>query len=32
MPKLPITSGKVLVKAFSKIGYEKDHQTGSHYP
>lgn len=30
MPKLPIASGKDLVKAFSRIGYEKDHQTGSH--
>ena len=30
MPKLPIVSGKDLVKAFAKIGYEKDHQTGSH--
>ena len=30
MPKLPITSGADLVKVFAKIGYEKDHQTGSH--
>ena len=30
MPKLPIISGKDLVKAFAKIGYEVDHQTGSH--
>ncbi len=30
MPKLPIVSGKDLVKAFAKLGYEKDHQTGSH--
>ena len=30
MPKLPIISGADLVKAFAKIGYKKDHQTGSH--
>jgi predicted RNA binding protein YcfA (HicA-like mRNA interferase family) len=30
VPKLPIVSGKELVKALSKIGYEVDHQTGSH--
>lgn len=30
MPKLPIVSGLNLVKLFSKLGYEKDHQTGSH--
>ena len=30
MPKLPIISGKDLVKAFARIGYEIDHQTGSH--
>ena len=30
MPKLPIISGIDLVKAFAKLGYEKDHQTGSH--
>jgi len=30
MPKLPIISGMELVKAFSKLGYEVDHQTGSH--
>jgi len=30
MPKLPVVSGKELVKAFSKIGYELNHQTGSH--
>lgn len=30
MPKLPVVSGKDLVKAMSKIGYEFDHQTGSH--
>lgn len=30
MPKLPIISGKELVKIFSKLEYEIDHQTGSH--
>ena len=30
MPKLPLISGIDLVKAFAKLGYEKDHQTGSH--
>ncbi len=30
MPKLPIISGIEAVKALSKIGYEVDHQTGSH--
>ncbi len=30
MPKLPIISGKDLVKAFARMGYEPDHQTGSH--
>ena len=30
MPKLPIISGKELVKLFSKLDYEIDHQTGSH--
>ena len=30
MPKLPVVSGKDAVKAFSKIGYQPDHQTGSH--
>lgn len=30
MPKLPRISGKYLVKLFVKIGYELDHQTGSH--
>ena len=29
MPKLPVISGKEAVKAFKKIGYEVDHQTGS---
>lgn len=30
MPKLPIISGKDLVKFFAKLGYKVDHQTGSH--
>ena len=30
MPKLPLLSGIEVVKVFSKIGYELDHQTGSH--
>ncbi|MBI2558317.1 type II toxin-antitoxin system HicA family toxin [Candidatus Woesearchaeota archaeon] len=30
MPKLPLISGKELVKVFAKVGYEIDHQTGSH--
>ncbi|MBI5225039.1 type II toxin-antitoxin system HicA family toxin [Candidatus Micrarchaeota archaeon] len=30
MPKLPIISGMAAVKAFSKLGYKLDHQTGSH--
>ena len=30
MPKLPLLSGKDAVKAFHKLGYELDHQTGSH--
>ena len=30
MPKLPVVSGFEVVKALSKIGYETDHQTGSH--
>ena len=29
-PKLPVCSGKKVVKALKKIGYEVDHQTGSH--
>ena len=28
--KLPICSGKKVVKALRRIGYEVDHQTGSH--
>ena len=30
VPKLPLLSGKDLVKIFHKVGYEVDHQTGSH--
>lgn len=30
MPKLPVVSGVDVVKALSDIGYELDHQTGSH--
>ena len=30
MPKLPILSGRDVVKALSKVGYKIDHQTGSH--
>ncbi len=30
MPKLPLLSTKNIVKALSKIGYNYDHQTGSH--
>lgn len=29
--KLPVVSGIDVVKAFRKIGYELDHQTGSHF-
>lgn len=30
MPKLPVVSGKDVVKAMAKLNYETDHQTGSH--
>ncbi len=30
MPKLPVLSGKEIVKALAELGYEADHQTGSH--
>jgi len=30
VPKLPIISGKDVVKALFTLGYEIDHQTGSH--
>jgi predicted RNA binding protein YcfA (HicA-like mRNA interferase family) len=28
--RLPVVSGREAVKAFARIGYELDHQTGSH--
>jgi len=30
LSKLPVISGKQLCKALKKVGYEIDHQTGSH--
>jgi len=30
MSHLPVCSGRGAVRAFQKIGYELDHQTGSH--
>ena len=30
MPKLPILSCLQVIKVLAKIGYENDHQTGSH--
>ncbi len=30
MPKLPTLSGKDAIKALGKLGYDVDHQTGSH--
>lgn len=30
MTKLPVVSGEEAVRAFARIGYEKDHQTGGH--
>lgn len=30
MTRLPRASGKEVVKALKKVGYEIDHQTGSH--
>ncbi len=30
MTTLPVVSGEEAVRAFAQIGYEKDHQTGSH--
>lgn len=30
MPELPILSGRELVKLLCRIGFEVDHQTGSH--
>lgn len=30
MSKLPVVSGREVVRAFERIGYMQDHQTGSH--
>lgn len=30
MPRLPVVSGMEVVKAFARIGYEMNHQSGSH--
>jgi len=30
MSRLPVRSGRDAVRAFRKLGYEVDHQTGSH--
>ena len=30
MPKIPVVSGIKVVKALAKVGYDVDHQTGSH--
>ena len=30
MPKLPVLSGIKVVKILAQVGYEIDHQTGSH--
>lgn len=30
MGRLPVVSGQEAVRAFQKVGYEIDHQTGSH--
>ena len=30
MSKLPVCSGNDAVRAFKRLGYEVDHQTGSH--
>jgi len=30
VPKLPVVSGVDVVKALARIGWELDHQTGSH--
>ena len=30
MSRLPVCSGRDAVRAFRKLGYEVDHQTGSH--
>jgi predicted RNA binding protein YcfA (HicA-like mRNA interferase family) len=30
MTKLPVLSGRAVIKALGKVGYEFDHQRGSH--
>jgi predicted RNA binding protein YcfA (HicA-like mRNA interferase family) len=30
MSRLPVCSGQDAIRAFQKLGYEVDHQTGSH--
>lgn len=30
MPKIPVVSGIKVIKALAKVGYDVDHQTGSH--
>ena len=30
MPKIPVVSAIKVIKTLTKIGYETDHQTGSH--
>ena len=30
MGKLPVVSGAEAVRAFGRVGYDEDHQTGSH--
>lgn len=30
MSKLPVVSGRDAIRAFTKVGYDVDHQTGSH--
>jgi len=30
MNRLPVCSGQDAIRAFEKVGYEVDHQTGSH--
>ena len=30
MPRLPVVSGREVARAFSRIGFTYDHQTGSH--
>lgn len=30
MPKIPVVSAIKIIKALAKVGYDVDHQTGSH--